>query len=217
MNISLNAVKELLPNNPNPEDWQEAFNTHFANFGIRNLDRVAAFISVYSEKTDEFQNLISLTPTKITAFGKTISMKSAEAKAYFATPVGNLHYMLSDWDKNNYNDYADVGDLPSLRDALIPDVDMNELKRKYFQAINIGLGREKNAGAAATAVPAPRSLRPGSRGGKVRQVQSVLGIESNGVYDDVMEEAVKRYQKRKGLADTGVVDPTTSKKMGINL
>lgn len=64
-------------------------------------------------------------------------------------------------------------------------------------------------------------LETGESGEKVAQVQKALyelgiyGGQCDGVYDIETAEAVRRFQKHKGLAQTGICDERTLEKLGV--
>lgn len=74
----------------------------------------------------------------------------------------------------------------------------------------------KTAAPKAAPAPAPeeteapalgdRVLRAGDSGPDVSAVQAALGADVDGEFGPLTERAVKNFQKRRGLAMTGVVD-----------
>jgi len=108
-------------------------------------------------------------------------------------------------------------------------------KKKLINAV-VGWGRPVYAGEenlpllskvgssdapAATAKPAaPKApaapaqfvdLKVGSKGQKVKVVQTALKLKADGEFGPATEKAVKAYQKAKGLPETGIVDQKTFK------
>ena len=64
----------------------------------------------------------------------------------------------------------------------------------------------------ASVEPGARNLRRGSAGDDVRTVQVALGFTGDvvdGLFGDVTEQAVREFQRRRGLEDDGVVGPQT--------
>jgi len=59
-------------------------------------------------------------------------------------------------------------------------------------------------------------LKKGSRGEEVKQLQTALGIGSDGVFGSGTETAVKKFQKDNGLAIDGLVGPGTWEAIGID-
>ncbi len=56
---------------------------------------------------------------------------------------------------------------------------------------------------------AAQHLRRGDRGDKVRALQTLLGINADGIFGAGTEAAVKAYQKKAGIAADGIVDDAT--------
>ncbi|MDO8214040.1 transglycosylase family protein [Conexibacter sp. CPCC 206217] len=61
------------------------------------------------------------------------------------------------------------------------------------------------------------SLKRGSSGPAVVQLQQKLGIGADGAFGPQTEKAVRAYQRRKGLEVDGVVGPQTAGALGISL
>lgn len=65
------------------------------------------------------------------------------------------------------------------------------------------------------------TLRRGSRGSKVKELQYVLCLVTDGIFGPVTEEAVRDYQRSHGLEADGIVGPATWKSLlsvfGYNL
>jgi hypothetical protein len=67
---------------------------------------------------------------------------------------------------------------------------------------------------AAPAVPKEFvDLKLGSKGQKVKVVQSALKLKDDGEFGPATEKAVKAYQKSKGFPETGIVDQKTFKSL----
>jgi hypothetical protein len=77
--------------------------------------------------------------------------------------------------------------------------------------------------ADAPLVPAPpiekpkvkafKNLKRGSEGAAVRRLQRRLKLNQDGQFGPITENAVKAFQKRNGLAETGIVDSALSAKL----
>lgn len=73
------------------------------------------------------------------------------------------------------------------------------------------------AGAAGGVVAAASevTLREGDRGRAVRRLQRRLGVAADGVFGPQTDRAVKRFQRRNGLVADGIVGPITRGKLGL--
>ncbi len=69
-----------------------------------------------------------------------------------------------------------------------------------------------SAQAAADVVVVER----GDRGAAVRQIQSSLGIPSDGVFGPQTERAVRQHQRANGLTVDGIVGPQTRGSLGLD-
>lgn len=57
------------------------------------------------------------------------------------------------------------------------------------------------------------SLKEGSKGDRVKQLQKRLGITADGIFGPITERHVIAFQEKKGLPKTGIVDETTWNRM----
>ncbi|HEX4807008.1 MAG TPA: transglycosylase family protein [Conexibacter sp.] len=74
--------------------------------------------------------------------------------------------------------------------------------------------------AGALAAPASAragSLKEGSRGSLVAQVQRKLHVPADGVFGPRTTHAVRRFQRRAHLTVDGVVGPRTARALGVDL
>jgi murein DD-endopeptidase MepM/ murein hydrolase activator NlpD len=73
----------------------------------------------------------------------------------------------------------------------------------------------------APLVPAPpvekpkteKALKLGSKGPAVRRLQRALKLKQDGQFGPITETAVKAFQKKNGLTETGIVDSSLSAKL----
>jgi len=77
-----------------------------------------------------------------------------------------------------------------------------------------GAGPASSGHAAASGT---RSLKRGSRGPLVVQVQQKLGVPADGVFGPQTGRAVRRFQARKHLTVDGIVGMQTAQALGIEL
>jgi hypothetical protein len=57
------------------------------------------------------------------------------------------------------------------------------------------------------------SLKEGSKGDKVKELQKRLGITADGIFGPITKRNVVAFQEKKGLPQTGIVDETTWNRM----
>ena len=85
-------------------------------------------------------------------------------------------------------------------------------------AISLGTG---GAVAAAedtqTTSAGAQQLQLGSTGPAVKAVQRKLRVSVTGYYGRLTQAAVRRFQRRRGLAADGVVGPATARALGVRL
>jgi peptidoglycan hydrolase-like protein with peptidoglycan-binding domain len=72
-----------------------------------------------------------------------------------------------------------------------------------------------SAQSGPVASAAQKSLKKGSRGKRVRQLQRALGIPADGIFGKGTKRAVKRYQRRHGLVVDGIAGPQTLRALGV--
>ena len=61
------------------------------------------------------------------------------------------------------------------------------------------------------------TLRMGSTGSAVKQLQRKLGVPATGYYGTQTRAAVRRFQRREGLTVDGIAGPRTLRKLGIRV
>lgn len=74
---------------------------------------------------------------------------------------------------------------------------------------------DPTAGGGAATAATEVTLRKGDRGRAVRRLQRRLGIAADGVFGPQTDRAVRRFQRRKGLTADGIVGPMTRGKLGL--
>ena len=155
------------------------------------------------------------------AFGKTVGMTAEEAAVYLLTKKGALESALWFWGSRNLNDVADTGDVVKLTKIINGgDIGLADRQARYAKAM-AALGGKVSAPAPAQAAPtsAPASagnetLKRGSTGALVKQVQEKLGIDpADGIYGFWTSNVVKEWQAKNGLTADGVAGPKTLAKL----
>ena len=142
------------------------------------------------------------------AFGKTVGMTAEEAAAYLLTKEGALKSALWFWDSRNLNEVADTGDVVRMTKIINGgDIGLADRQHRYnvaMQALTGDIPPRAPISAATTA-----TLRRGSTGDAVKQMQQKLGIPADGDFGPGTEAAVKKWQAANGLVADGVVGPKT--------
>jgi putative chitinase len=156
-----------------------------------------------------------------TAFGKTVGMTAEEAAAYLLTKKGALESALWFWGSRNLNEVADTGDVVRMTKIINGgDIGLADRQARYAKAM-AALGGKVSAPApaqvASTSAPAAvgsETLKRGSTGALVKQVQEKLGIEpADGIYGFWTSNVVKEWQAKNGLTADGVAGPKTLAKL----
>jgi len=145
-----------------------------------------------------------------TAFGKTVGMTAEEAAAYLLTKKGALESALWFWGSRNLNEVADTGDQVRLTKIINGgDIGLADRQARYAKAM-AALGGKVSAPAAVGS----ETLKRGSTGALVTQLQEKLGIEpADGIYGFWTSNVVKKWQAENGLTADGVAGPKTLAKL----
>jgi putative chitinase len=148
-----------------------------------------------------------------TAFGKTVGMTAEEAAAYLLTKKGALESALWFWGSRNLNDVADTGDVVRLTKIINGgDIGLADRQARYTRAM-AALGGKITASAPAAAAASGGTLRKGSKGEDVKQMQAKLGLAADGDFGPGTEAALKKWQAANGLTADGVAGPKTLAKL----
>jgi len=152
-----------------------------------------------------------------TAFGKTVGMTAEEAAAYLLTKKGALESALWFWGSRNLNEVADTGDVVRLTKIINGgDIGLADRQARYAKAM-AALGGKVAAPATRPSAPAAvgnETLKRGSTGALVKQLQEKLGIEpADGIYGFWTSNVVKEWQAKNGLVADGVAGPKTLAKL----
>jgi putative chitinase len=159
--------------------------------------------------------------SNVSAFGKTVGMTAEEAAVYLLTKKGALESALWFWGSRNLNEVADTGDVVKLTKIINGgNIGLADRQARYAKAMS-ALGGKVSAPAPAQAAPTPapaaiknETLKRGSTGALVKQVQEKLGIEpADGIYGFWTSNVVKQWQAKNGLTADGVVGPKTLAKL----
>lgn len=139
-----------------------------------------------------------------TAFAKDYGMTAEEAAAWCETKEGALASALWFWSKNNLNAIADTGDVRALTKRINGgDIGLEDRQRRYNDCM-MALTGDVPPRAQIT-----ETLRKGSKGDGVKQIQRKLGLAADGDFGPGTEAAVKKWQEANGLVADGIVGPKT--------
>jgi len=137
-----------------------------------------------------------------TAFAKDYGMTAEEAAAWCETKEGALASALWFWSKNNLNAVADTGDVRALtKRSNGGDIGLDDRQRRYNDCM-MALTGEVPSRSQIT-----ETLRRGSKGDAVKQIQRKLGLAADGDFGPGTEAAVKKWQEANGLVADGIIGP----------
>jgi peptidoglycan hydrolase-like protein with peptidoglycan-binding domain len=71
----------------------------------------------------------------------------------------------------------------------------------------------KKQGVEVPAVKLFQSIKLGSKGQNVKNVQTLLKIQADGSFGPATEKVVKSFQKKEGLKITGIIDEETFRRI----
>ena len=141
-------------------------------------------------------------------FAKDYDMTVEEAADWVRTKEGALASALWFWSKNNLNAVADTGSVVALTKRINGgDIGLADRQHRY----NIAM--QALTGDIPPRAPVTQTLRVGSRGDGVQQMQRKLGIAADGVFGPGTAKAVKAWQEVNGLTPDGVMGPKSLAKM----
>jgi len=147
-----------------------------------------------------------------TAFGKTVGMTAEEAAEYLLTKKGALESALWFWGSRNLNDVADTGDVTKLTKIINGgDIGLADRQARYAKAMAALGGKVSAAASVTTAVS--ETLRRGSKGAAVKNMQAKLGLKADGDFGPGTEAALKKWQSANGLTADGIAGPKTLAKL----
>ena len=79
----------------------------------------------------------------------------------------------------------------------------------------INVGGTGGGGTGGGGVSWTRTLKKGSRGNDVKELQKMLGVSADGIFGAKTQQAVKDFQKKMGIAIDGIVGKGTRAKLGV--
>ena len=135
-------------------------------------------------------------------FAKDYGISAEEAADWVRTKEGALASALWFWSKNNLNVIADTGDVVALTKRINGgDIGLADRQQRYGVAMQALTGDIPPRAAIST------TLRQGSRGDAVKQMQRKLSIAADGVFGPGTAKAVKAWQVKNGLTADGIMGP----------
>ena len=145
-----------------------------------------------------------------TQFGKAVEMSPEEAVDYVRTKKGALDSACWFWDTNNINKWCDAMDVVGATKRINGGtIGLDDRKKHYLHAIDV-LGGDYEE----PEVDYNQTIRQGSRGPLVAEVQEKLGINpADGIFGPGTAKIVKNWQSTNALIADGIVGPKTLKKL----
>tara|TARA_R110000851_G_scaffold198669_2_gene349751 strand:+ start:7751 stop:8596 length:846 start_codon:yes stop_codon:yes gene_type:complete len=144
-----------------------------------------------------------------TEFGKAVEMSPESATDYVRTKKGALDSACWFWDTNNINKYCDGQDIVGMTKRINGGtIGLEDRKKHYIHALDV-LGGDYEEPKVDYNI----TVRVGSRGPVVAEVQEKLGLTADGVFGPGTERAVKKWQGANGLGADGIVGPKTLGKL----
>jgi len=145
-----------------------------------------------------------------TRFAKDYNITAEEAAEWLETKEGALASALWFWNTNKLNAIADTGNVAALTKKINGgDIGLADRQARYSKAM-AALGGKIEA-PVTTAVA--ETLRRGSKGDAVKQMQAKLGLAADGDFGPGTEAALKKWQAANGLTADGVAGAKTLAKL----
>jgi putative chitinase len=145
-----------------------------------------------------------------TEFGEEVDMSPEEAVDYVRTKKGALDSACWFWDENNLNKHCDNMDIVKMTKRINGGtIGLEDRKKHWAHALDVLGGDFEEPD-----VNYNQTVRKGSRGPLVAEVQEKLGIEpADGIFGPGTERSIKTWQSSNGLVADGIVGPKTIKKL----
>ena len=141
-------------------------------------------------------------------FATHYNMTPEQASDWIETKEGALASALWFWDTNNLNPVADTGDVRALTKRINGgDIGLDDRQHRYNVAMQALTGDIPSR--APISAESTSTLRRGSTGDAVKQMQQKLGIPADGDFGPGTEAAVRKWQEANGLVADGIVGPKT--------
>ena len=148
-----------------------------------------------------------------TKFAEAVEMTAEEAVDYVRTKKGAIDSACWFWDTNNLNRWCDDMDIVGATKRINGGtIGLDDRKKHYLHAMDV-LGGDYEE-PEEKELDLNQTIRKGSRGPLVAEVQEKLGIApADGIFGPGTERQVKRWQQKAGLVADGIVGPKTLGKL----
>ena len=153
-----------------------------------------------------------------TSFAKDVGMTAEQAAEYLETKKGAVHSACWFWDKANCNSFADRKDITGMSKRINGGtIGLPDRKNRWNKALGV-LGSDSVQSIVSTSSPNKKinrlsTLRIGSKGSEVVDLQKALGVSADGVFGPGTAKALKEWQRKNRLASDGVAGPKTLRKL----
>jgi len=148
-----------------------------------------------------------------TKFGEAVDMSPEDAVDYVRTKKGALDSACWFWDTNGLNRYCDDQDIVGATKRINGGtIGLDDRKKHYIHALDV-LGGDYEP-EEEKELNTNQTIKQGSRGPLVAEVQEKLGIEpADGIFGPGTARIVKEWQTKNGLTADGIVGPKTLGKL----
>lgn len=154
--------------------------------------------------------LIQLTgKNNYSKFAEAVDITTEQAVDYVRTKEGAIASACWFWDENNINRYCDEMDILGMTKRINGGtIGFQDRKKHWLHNIDV-LG-----GDLEVSIPNRDTIKMGSRGPTVVEVQEYLGIHpADGIFGPGTDSIVKLWQEEHGLYPDGIMGPKSMKQM----
>jgi len=150
-----------------------------------------------------------------TEFAEDVDMTVDEAVDYVRTKKGALDSACWFWDENNINKHCDNMDILKMTKRINGGtIGLEDRKKHWAHALDVLGGDMEMEPEEEKELNTNQTIRQGSRGPLVQEVQEILGIEpADGIFGPGTARQVKEWQAANGLVADGIVGPNTLGKL----
>lgn len=160
-----------------------------------------------------------------TAFAKSVNMTAEEAAEYLETKKGAVHSACWFWNLTKLNTVADAQDIVLMTKKINGGtIGLNDRKQRWEKALNVLGGgglrpatkttlKKETPSISPTKVNRLSTLRIGSKGSEVIELQKALGVSADGVFGPGTANALKEWQRKNRLAVDGIAGTKTLRKL----